>query len=82
MAMNLVGLGVACSYGGMNSDDRGGMRSWNGTCGDSDIDDLRSDIVYIVLLVESLVDGRCHGQNGAEGSQDDGRTHLDIPLRS
>lgn len=70
--MSLVGLGCRCKNGGMDSDHgdrRGGGRKL--TLGDGDIDDLGGDIPDNAHLVQSLVDGGCHGQSGAEGTDDD-----------
>lgn len=75
--MSLVGLRITSSYSGMDSDDGDDRSGGNGTSGDGDIDDLGGDIVDVVLLVD-LVDGRSQSQSGADGTQDDGGTHLDV----
>jgi hypothetical protein len=73
----MVGLG--CGDGGRDSDL--GCLSWLGrrlALGDSHVDDLGGDVVDIILFLDSPVDGRCHSQDGAEGTKNDGGTHLDI----
>jgi len=66
----LGGLGRVDHDGAVN-DNRLDLsrRSWDGTFGDGDIDDVGDDVSHDLSVMESLVDRGGDGQSSAQGSK-------------
>ena len=70
MRGELGGLGRVDHDGAVN-DNRLDLsrRSWDGTFGDGDIDDVGDDVSHDLSVVESLVNRGGDGQSSAEGGK-------------